>query len=218
MSEQQLTDCTYRAGNNRDGIIRDGCKGGWMNDAYDYLKSSIGSIKDVNYPVNIKNNKRKCFFFLNFLKWILILNIKLNKKYVSGGTNTWGSSCRSNSFASGSSAVGFGVTGFVRTPDGSEAWLQNAVATIGPVAVAIAVRDTFVSYSSGVYYDANCDPKGINHIVAVVGYGTDARFGDFWLVRNSWSAGWGEQGNIRMARNKGNLCGIGLFAMYPTGL
>ena len=119
----------------------------------------------------------------------------------------------------GTTAVGYTpVKGYVQTPTGTEAWLQNAVATIGPVTIGYDVVTSFYYYSSGVYYDANCDPKGINHIVAVVGYGTDSRFGDFWLVRNSWSAGWGEQGNIRMARNKGNLCGIGLFAMYPTSL
>ena len=117
----------------------------------------------------------------------------------------------------GASAVGFSpVTGYVQTPDGSEAWLQNAVATVGPVTIALNAKDTFGSYSSGVYYDSNCDPKGINHAVVAVGYGTDAAYGDYWLVRNSWSTGWGEQGYIRMARNKGNLCGLALFATYPT--
>jgi cathepsin L len=35
----------------------------------------------------------------------------------------------------------------------------------------------------------------------LVGYGTDAATGlDYYLVRNSWSAGWGEDGYIRVAR------------------
>ena len=48
LSEQQLVDCTYRS----QGW--DGCQGGWMGDAYDYLISSIGSDKTAPYPV-IKN-------------------------------------------------------------------------------------------------------------------------------------------------------------------
>ena len=136
------------------------------------------------------------------------------KQYVSGSTRVWGSSCRTNTL--GASAVGFTpVTGYVQTPDGSEAWLQNAVATVGPVTIALNAKDTFGSYSSGVFNDLNCDPKGVNHAVVAVGYGTDATYGDYWLVRNSWGTGWGEQGNIRMARNKGNLCGLATYAIYP---
>lgn len=42
LSEQQLVDCTY---------TRDGCQGGGMSAAYDYLKKSIGSDKTSAYPV-----------------------------------------------------------------------------------------------------------------------------------------------------------------------
>ena len=123
----------------------------------------------------------------------------------------------------GSSAVGFTpVTGSVSTPDGSEAWLQKAVATIGPVTVAFAVMKGFFSYKSGVYYDANCNDKSPNysggHAVVVVGYGTDSKFGDYWLVRNSWGNGSVEEGYVRMARNKGNMCGIASWANYPLSL
>ncbi len=84
------------------------------------------------------------------------------------------------------------------------------------MAVAIHTTNNFNSYKSGVFHDTNCNRNKIDHAVNVVGYGRDARFGDFWLVRNSWGTGWGEQGYIRMARNKGDLCGLGSFAMYPT--
>ena len=49
LSEQQLVDCTYRSEGH------DGCEGGWMGDAYDYLKSSIGSDKTASYPVGKEN-------------------------------------------------------------------------------------------------------------------------------------------------------------------
>jgi C1A family cysteine protease len=85
--------------------------------------------------------------------------------------------------------------------------------------VAINVVSSFVSYSTGVYFDSDCTKKNKNyvgsHAIVAIGYGTDAALGDYWLMRNSWGDKWGEQGNIRMARNKGNLCDLAKFAIYP---
>ena len=52
---------------------------------------------------------------------------------------------------------------------------MNAVATVGPVSVAIwAEGSRFFNYKSGVYYDASClSTHPPNHAVLVVGYGTD---------------------------------------------
>ena len=54
-----------------------------------------------------------------------------------------------------------------------------------------------------------------NHCIVVVGYGTDPNYGDYWIVKNSWSNSWGESGYIRMARNKNNQCMISSFVTYP---
>ena len=40
----------------------------------------------------------------------------------------------------------------------------------------------------------------VNHAVTLIGYGTDPSEGDFWLVKNSWGASWGEGGYIRLRR------------------
>jgi cathepsin L len=48
----------------------------------------------------------------------------------------------------------------------------------------------------------------VNHVVVLVGYGTDETLGDFWLIRNSWGTGYGENGYIRLARESEVVCGI----------
>ncbi|KAF7653878.1 hypothetical protein LDENG_00077450 [Lucifuga dentata] len=99
-------------------------------------------------------------------------------------------------------------------PQGSEMALQQAVATVGPISVAIdATRPTFHFYHSGVYNDPYCSQR-VNHAVLAVGYGK-LNGQDYWLVKNSWGTTFGDQGYIRMSRNKGNQCGITNYACYP---
>ncbi|XP_058863684.1 cathepsin S-like [Acipenser ruthenus] len=104
---------------------------------------------------------------------------------------------------------------YVQLPEGNEEALKEAVGTVGPVSVAIdATRPQFILYRSGVYNDPSCTQK-INHAVLTVGYGTlDGQ--DFWLVKNSWGTNFGDQGFIRMSRNKNNQCGIALYGSYPV--
>jgi cathepsin L len=76
-----------------------------------------------------------------------------------------------------------------------------ALATVGPVAISVDAS-SWSSYNGGVYagcdYSSNID---IDHAVVAVGYGTDAKLGDYWIVRNSWTSGWGENGYIRIRRD-----------------
>jgi len=98
---------------------------------------------------------------------------------------------------------------------GDEGALANAVNTIGPMSVAIdASHSSFQLYTSGVYYEPNCSPTFLDHGVTAVGYGTDSDK-DFWIVKNSWGTGWGDQGYIKMSRNRNNNCGIASKASYP---
>lgn len=105
--------------------------------------------------------------------------------------------------------------GYALLRQGSETDLQKAVASIGPIAIYIDASQALMNYRSGVFYDSQCNPNNLNHAVLAVGYGTDSRGGDYWLVKNSWSSSWGESGYIKMARNRNNNCGIGMFSVYP---
>jgi len=107
------------------------------------------------------------------------------------------------------------MSSFVDIPANNEAALENAVATSGPVSVAINVVSDFQFYSGGVYNSRSCssDPSSLNHGVVVVGFDNTGAT-PFWIVRNSWGGSWGEKGYIRMAKGK-NLCGIADNASYP---
>lgn len=95
--------------------------------------------------------------------------------------------------------------------DGDENELKEKDATYGVASVCIAAGNSpFMSYSGGIF-DIDDDCTKINHAVAVVGYGENCV--DFWIVRNSWGASWGEYGYIRMVRNKNNQCEIASIAL-----
>lgn len=55
-------------------------------------------------------------------------------------------------------------------------------------------------YQSGIF-DGNCTKD--SHMIVTVGFGSE-NGQDFWIVRNSWGADWGENGYIRVARNDSN--------------
>ena len=71
---------------------------------------------------------------------------------------------------------------------GSESDLL-AKAAIAPVTVAIdGLRRSFMFYSGGYYYEPTCSTTNLNHAVLVVGWGTDATHGDYWLAKNQWGS------------------------------
>ena len=94
--------------------------------------------------------------------------------------------------------------------------LTNYLATSGPIPVGIdAGPRSFQHYKSGVYYDRSCKKIRLNHSVLLVGYGSDQN-GDYYIMKNSWGTDWGDNGYMKMARNRNNACGIASDATIPV--
>jgi len=76
-----------------------------------------------------------------------------------------------------------------------------------PVSICLDAMGGFQSYKSGIF-DGPCGTQ-MNHAVLAVGYTND-----YWIVKNSWGASWGNQGYIHMRRGK-NLCGLSNVLFWP---
>lgn len=109
------------------------------------------------------------------------------------------------------------ITGFVNVKSGDPNALKIAIAKHGPISVAIdASHKTFSFYSNGVYYDKNCGNKeeSLDHAVLAVGYG-ELNGKAYWLIKNSWSNYWGNDGYVLMSQEDNN-CGVLTAPTYVT--
>ena len=121
----------------------------------------------------------------------------------------------------------------------------------GPVAIGFDANSQFMQFYHGGYYSGNCTftdgyeicmgdcgraSADLNHAVLVVGYGTEPGGTDFcpgkssgftknscdyWIVKNSWGAAWGEGGYFKLARlppgdPENNVCGMAHDANMPV--
>jgi len=113
------------------------------------------------------------------------------------------------------STMGLKISGWVNVTSGDVDSLKVAIAGHGPVSVAIDASHPSLSfYSSGVYYEEKCssDIAGLDHAVLAVGYGEILGM-KYWLVKNSWSTYWGNDGYVLMAQ-KDNNCGVATAATF----
>lgn len=110
------------------------------------------------------------------------------------------------------------LASFVDVVTNSDTALMTAIVQ-QPVSVAVeADQNSFQFYSGGVMTGA-CGTS-LDHGVLAVGYGTDAG-AEYYKVKNSWGATWGEQGYIRLGRGSSynggaGQCGILMDPSYPV--
>jgi len=119
---------------------------------------------------------------------------------------------------SGSVMAAATLTGHVSLPSNEPDPLLKALATLGPLTISVAAGD-WHDYESGIYDGGNATNPELDHLVQLVGYGEDdGKL--YWLVRNSWTPEWGENGYIRLARTapgEAPVCGIDVNPMDGNG-
>jgi len=89
----------------------------------------------------------------------------------------------------------------------------KALVSKGPTQIMInGSGRSFQLYKGGIFDDTHC-PKDTNHLVLLTGYGSEAGV-PYWIIKNSWTDYWGEQGYGRI-RMGVNMCGIEELAVRP---
>ncbi len=93
--------------------------------------------------------------------------------------------------------------------------MKSALAKYGPLPTAMIVYEDLMHYKSGVYSYTTGNKLG-GHAVLLVGY-SDA--GQYFIVKNSWGAGWGENGFFRLAYSEiSSVTSFGLNTIaYKSG-
>jgi C1A family cysteine protease len=89
---------------------------------------------------------------------------------------------------------------YVTTNSASLAAIKNALNSYGPLVTTMDVYADFFYYAGGVYEYAYGAYQG-GHAILIVGYMDDATVsgGGYFVVKNSWGTGWGNQGYFYIA-------------------
>ncbi|XP_052777162.1 digestive cysteine proteinase 1-like isoform X2 [Mya arenaria] len=109
------------------------------------------------------------------------------------------------------------VASYVNVTAYDQEALTFAISSNGPVSVAIDASHLSLSfYADGVYYEPQCgsDPDSLDHAVLAVGYG-ELNGQKYWLIKNSWSTYWGNDGYVLMSQ-KNNNCGVATAPTFVT--
>ena len=85
--------------------------------------------------------------------------------------------------------------------------IKRAIFEQGPVSVAVYASPAFKAYTGGVFNADSANP--CDHSVVLVGWDDAQGPAGVWIMRNSWGAGWGEGGYMRIAYG---VCSVGYAA------
>lgn len=196
LSPQHITSCTPSTGTY--GCL--GCNGGFTEGAYEYIKTVAGLANSFYIPyaqsLTASSTTEAC-------PTDLVKQIDGPDQTLSGG------------FAAVSDyhyATKPCTSGACEDQD-----LDALAAALEETPVSICVNaGAWNDYTGGVMTSAACGPMGAeyqDHCVMATGFNVTAPT-PYWIVRNSWSSTWGEQGYIYLEMAK-NTCGLADDATIP---
>ncbi|MCK5681329.1 hypothetical protein KAI46_11020, partial [bacterium] len=111
-----------------------------------------------------------------------------------------------------------------RVPCGDVEAIKSAIMTYGVVDAAVRTLpgDPFVAYRGGIYEDTYtscdavpCEDAYTTHCIALVGWDDNSGNG-YWLLRNSWGTGWGEDGYMKISYHAAHVACAVCYMVYET--
>ncbi len=100
---------------------------------------------------------------------------------------------------------------FINYETPNVAAIKQAILDYGPVGTAVCVGPAFYAYGGGVFAtDESCGSDFVNHAVILVGWDDSTQS---WIMKNSWGAGWAEDGYMRIRYGTSE---IGSYANYVS--
>ena len=76
----------------------------------------------------------------------------------------------------------------------------------GPLAISVSATN-WDDYKGGIFKCNSYDK--VNHAVLLVGYDQNS-----WIIKNQWGEKWGENGYIRVTKDRARNCKVGASAFW----
>ena len=192
-SEQDLVDCVQNVQVASGGDCCDGCEGGLMDAAFDYLITAQNGQDDLESKYAYTAMDGTCAFKVN----------GPGLADVTGRVDLpMGCDHALQTAVAHVGVVSVGVdanddwqmyTGGVYVPDP-----DNGGCSSDPGALDHGVA--VVGYNTDVFPDGSGQNKTMN----------------YWIIRNSWGTSWGNDGYMYLSRDVPNACGLSNYASYPV--
>ncbi|KAL7464824.1 hypothetical protein ACHAXS_005149 [Conticribra weissflogii] len=114
------------------------------------------------------------------------------------------------------------IQDWVTIPPRDDVTIKHALVTRGPLSIAFNVVPEAIYYANGVLDVESCEENDVMHLdhaINLVGWGVDespdGTKAEHWIIRNSWSTRWGDEGYIKVRMGKRD-CGVTTAAGFPV--
>lgn len=186
-----------------------GVYGGFPSNAYEFVMAEGGFVKESAIPYCAGGGEHTCTPCM-----APHYNQTLCGKVKQGYCNHKRNVCDVEKMHPGS--VGAKIVDWKQLVQ-DEDQIKAALVKYGPLSVALNAQ-WLQFYAWGISNPLYCPPQ-LNHAVLLVGYGVElgyftGRQKPYWILKNSWSDGWGEKGYFRLGRGNG-ICGINTACTFP---
>jgi cathepsin X len=170
------------------------CKGGSIDGAYQWLKGLSDKDGGISYETAQPYLACSADSTEGFCPHVDTTCKPVNIARTCGSFSQEGGSCSGLSSYPNATISDYGSI------SGKSAMMKEIYAR-GPIACGIDAGP-LLNYESGIVKTKSDDT---DHVISVVGWGTDPVEGFYWQVRNSWGEYWGEMSFVRVAEGALNV-------------